>query len=62
MTTSIIALASEIVLSEGTVGDYTKFNISSAAFEKIKKDVRPELVQAFLDAGWKQFDDFYVSY
>ena len=50
------------ILSEGIWGNYTQINISSAAIEKIRYDVRPELVQAFLDAGWKQYDDFYVSY
>jgi hypothetical protein len=50
------------ILSEGTWGNYTQLNMSSASLEKDRYEMRPDLVQAFLDPGWKQYDDFYVSY
>jgi hypothetical protein len=51
-----------VILSEGTWGNYTQLNLSSAPLEKDRYEVRPGPVQAFLEAGLKEYDDFYVSY
>jgi hypothetical protein len=62
MATKVILEKGLQILSQGSWGNYTQLNLSSAPLEKDRCEVRPDLVQAFLDAGLEQYDDFYVSY